>query len=350
VTPLSRQLGEFGMSESELLRVENLRTHFHTQGRTVKAVEDVSFSVRKGSTVCLVGESGSGKSATAFSILNLIPQSLGRVVSGKVLFDGEDLLQLPAERQRGILGNEIAMIFQEPATALNPVYTVGEQIMEVLRKHRRCSPRAARIEAKKMLDRVGLPDAERRLDDYPHQLSGGMRQRAMIAIALSCNPKMLIADEPTTALDATIQSQILGLLHDMQQETGMALLFITHDLGVVAEIADRVLVMYAGRVVEDADVFEIFDNPLMPYTQGLLQARPSMWRAGGPSRRLSAIPGSPPDLARLDAGCAFRQRCSHARPNCANRIPDLEDLAGHRVRCLHWRQIMEPLGAREAIR
>ncbi|MER9683174.1 ABC transporter ATP-binding protein [Mesorhizobium sp. M0115] len=327
------------MNENELLRVEKLRTHFHTQGRTVKAVEDVSFSVQKGSTVCLVGESGSGKSATAFSILNLIPKSLGRIVAGKVLYQGEDLLQFSPRRQRGILGNEIAMIFQEPATALNPVYTIGEQITEVLRTHRRCSATAARRQARTMLDHVGIPDAGRRLDDYSHQLSGGMRQRAMIAIALACGPKMLIADEPTTALDATVQSQILALIHDIQRETGMALLFITHDLSVVAEIADRVLVMYAGRIVEEGDVTEIFDNPRMPYTQGLMKARPQMRLQEGVSRRLSALPGSPPDLADLPAGCSFRPRCSHARSDCASRIPGLEDTQGHRVRCLHWRQI-----------
>ena len=328
------------MNKNELLRVEKLRTHFHTQGRTVKAVEDVSFSVQKGSTVCLVGEFGSGKSATAFSILNLIPKSLGRIVAGKVLFQGEDLLQFSPRRQRGILGNEIAMIFQEPATALNPVYTIGEQITEVLRAHRQCSPTEARRHAKTMLDRVGIPDAGRRLDDYPHQLSGGMRQRAMIAIALSCDPKMLIADEPTTALDATIQSQILALLHDMQRETGMALLFITHDLSVVAEIADRVLVMYAGRIVEEGNVTEIFDNPRMPYTRALLSARPDLNCGGGLSRRLSAVPGSPPDLANLASGCSFHPRCTYADGDCANRMPGLEDICGHSVRCLHWRQII----------
>ncbi|ASP89691.1 ABC transporter ATP-binding protein (plasmid) [Sinorhizobium meliloti] len=327
------------MNKSELLRVEKLRTYFHTQGRTVRAVEDVSFSVQKGSTVCLVGESGSGKSATAFSILNLIPKSLGRIVAGKVLYQGQDLLQFSPRRQRGILGNEIAMIFQEPATALNPVYTIGEQIAEMLRTHRKCGSHEARRQAKAMLDRVGIPDAERRLDDYPHQLSGGMRQRAMIAIALACGPKLLIADEPTTALDATVQSQILGLLHDLRRETGMALLFITHDLSVVAEIADRVLVMYAGRVVEEGEVTEIFDNPRMPYTRALLSARPDLNCDIGSSRRLSTIPGSPPDLANLANGCSFHPRCRDATGDCFNRMPELEDVHGHRVRCLHWRQI-----------
>ncbi|PST20760.1 ABC transporter ATP-binding protein [Mesorhizobium plurifarium] len=327
------------MNESELLRVEKLRTHFHAQGRTVRAVEDVSFSVQQGSTVCLVGESGSGKSATAFSILNLIPKALGRVISGKVLFKGEDLLQAPPRRQRNILGYDIAMIFQEPAAALNPVYTIGEQIAEVLRAHAKCGSHEARRQAKALLDRVGIADAERRLDDYPHQLSGGMRQRAMIAIALSCRPSLLIADEPTTALDATVQSQILGLLHDLQRETGMALLFITHDLSVVAEIADRVLVMYAGRVVEEGGVTEIFDNPRMPYTRALLSARPGLNSDAGSSRRLSAVAGSPPDLANLASGCSFHPRCRYAARDCFNRMPELEDVGGHRIRCLQWRQI-----------
>ncbi|MBZ9909459.1 MULTISPECIES: ABC transporter ATP-binding protein [Mesorhizobium] len=337
------------MKQSELLRVENLRTYFYSQGRTVRAVEDVSFSVQQGSTVCLVGESGSGKSATAFSILNLIPKSMGRVVAGKVLYGGEDLLRISQRRQRTILGNEIAMIFQEPAAALNPVCTVGEQIAEVLRTHKQCSAREARRQAKAMLDRVGIPDAQRRLDDYPHQLSGGMRQRAMIAIALSCRPKLLIADEPTTALDATVQSQILGLLHELQADTGMALLFITHDLSVVAEIADRVLVMYAGRIVEEGDVMQIFDDPWMPYTRGLLKARPGLHSGDGSSRRLSAVPGDPPDLANLSIGCSFRPRCCHAAADCAYRPPDLETVRGHSVRCMHWRQIVEAAGEPEAV-
>ncbi|KAA3442087.1 peptide ABC transporter ATP-binding protein [Mesorhizobium sp. SARCC-RB16n] len=326
------------MNQRELLRVENLRTYFYSQGRTVKAVEDVSFSVEQRSTVCLVGESGSGKSATAFSILNLIPKSLGRIVAGKVLFQGEDLLQISPKRHRALLGSDIAMIFQEPATALNPVYTVGEQIAEVLRAHRRCDARQARRQAKALLDRVGIPDAERRLDDYPHQLSGGMRQRAMIATAIACRPKLLIADEPTTALDATVQAQILCLLHDLQQETGMALMFITHDLSVVAEIADRVLVMYAGRVVEEGAVGQIFDAPRMPYTRGLLEARPSV-HAGVSSRRLAAVSGNPPDLANLPDGCSFRPRCGYAGNGCDQSMPALETINEHSVRCFHWRQI-----------
>ncbi|RWI63648.1 MAG: ABC transporter ATP-binding protein [Mesorhizobium sp.] len=326
------------MNPGGLLRVENLRTHFYAQGRTVRAVEDVSFSVEQRSTVCLVGESGSGKSATAFSILNLIPKSLGRIVAGKVLFQGEDLLQLPPKRQRAILGRDIAMIFQEPAAALNPVYTIGEQIAEVLRTHRHCDACEARRQAKAMLERVGISDAERRLDDYPHQLSGGMRQRAMIAIAIACRPKLLIADEPTTALDATVQSQILGLLHDLQRETGMALMFITHDLSVVAEIADRVLVMYAGRVVEEGSVTQIFDDPRMPYTRGLLKARPIV-HSTGLSRRLWAVPGNPPDLANLPSGCSFRPRCGHAGAGCEQSVPSLETTDGHSVRCHIWRQI-----------
>ncbi|MER8758047.1 ABC transporter ATP-binding protein [Mesorhizobium sp. M0976] len=326
------------MNESELLRVEKLRTYFCAQGRTVRAVEDVSFSVQQGSTVCLVGESGSGKSATAFSILNLIPKALGRIVAGKVLFQGEDLLQLSPKRHRAILGSEIAMIFQEPAAALNPVYTICEQIAEVLRAHRQCDAREARRQAMALLERVGIPDAGRRLDDYPHQLSGGMRQRAMIAIAIACRPKLLIADEPTTALDATVQAQILGLLHDLQQETGMALMFITHDLSVVAEIADRVLVMYAGRVVEEGTVMQIFDDPRMPYTRGLLKARPSV-HSGGSSGRLEAVPGNPPDLAKLPNGCSFRPRCGYSSSRCEQSMPPLETIDGRSVRCLHWRQI-----------
>ncbi|WP_331375318.1 ABC transporter ATP-binding protein [Sinorhizobium chiapasense] len=337
------------MNDAELLRVENLRTHFHAQDRTVKAVEGVSFSIRQGSTVCLVGESGSGKSATAFSILNLIPKSLGRIVAGKVLYQGEDLLQIPARRLRGILGNDIAMIFQEPAAALNPVYTIGNQLMEVLRTHQRCSHREARRQARELLDRVGIADAERRLDDYPHQLSGGMRQRAMIAIALSCRPKLLIADEPTTALDATVQSQILALLHELQQETGMAMLFITHDLSVVAEIADRVVVMYAGRVVEEGNVVQIFDAPRMPYTRGLLKARPQLQPGRAFPRRLSAIPGSPPELAHLASGCSFRPRCSHAVADCARQMPELDIADGHSVRCWRWREITASAARREAV-
>ncbi len=295
-----------------LLRVEHLTTAFHTDRGTLRAVDDVSFSLKKGETLAVVGESGCGKSVTALSIMRLIPSPPGRIESGKIDFLGKELTSLPEPEMRKVRGDKISMIFQEPMTSLNPVYSVGAQIVEAIRIHRKVSRRAARERALKMLDLVGIPSPAERIDAYPHQLSGGMRQRVMIAMALSCEPELLIADEPTTALDVTIQAQILDLLRRLQEELGMSILFITHDLGVVAEFANDVVVMYAGRVVETGSVRSIFADPLHPYTQGLLASVPPMdsSRSDGKPRRLPTIDGVVPDLAHLPKGCRFADRCA----------------------------------------
>ena len=307
-----------------LLQLDGLVTVFDTLDGTVRAVDGVSFTIGKGETVALVGESGCGKSVTALSILRLVQAPAGRIESGRVLLEGTDLVTLPEEELRKVRGARIAMIFQEPMTSLNPVLTVGFQIAEAVQLHRRVSRAEAWTEAVRMLELVEIPDPATRARSYPHQLSGGMRQRVMIAMALSCDPELLIADEPTTALDVTIQAQILELLDNLRARLGMALLLITHDLGVVAERAERVLVMYAGRVVEEGPVAEVFTSPKHPYTRGLLRSVP---RLGRPHARLEAIPGQVPRLTELPSGCRFRDRCDRALQACATLDPPLEEFA-----------------------
>ena len=303
-----------------LLEVRNLTTAFQTARGEITAVEDVTFSLNEGEILGIVGESGSGKSVTALTIMGLLPHPPARVAGGAVWFAGQELTALSDARMQRIRGPGIAMVFQEPMTSLNPVFTIGEQIMETIRAHERLPHRAIYARAVEMLEKVGIPSAARRMTDYPHQLSGGQRQRVMIAIALACNPKLLIADEPTTALDVTIQAQILDLLLDLRDELGMAIMIITHNMGVIAETADRVLVMYAGRVVEEAPVARVFDRPLHPYTQGLLECVPSLTDE---TERLVAIPGTLPDPARRPPGCRFAVRCRHAMAECRAALPEL---------------------------
>jgi oligopeptide/dipeptide ABC transporter ATP-binding protein len=303
-----------------LLEVDRLTTAFETQRGEVTAIEEVSFSLESGEILGIVGESGSGKSVTALTIMGLLPQPPARVVSGEVRFEGQVLTRLSDARMRKIRGPGIGMIFQEPMTSLNPVFSIGEQIMETIRAHERVIGREQRRRAVELLDKVGIPSAARRLDDYPHLLSGGQRQRVMIAIALACRPRLLIADEPTTALDVTIQAQILDLLMDLRDEFGMAIMLITHNMGVVAEAADRVLVMYAGRVVEQAGVQEIFSGPLHPYTRGLLECVPSLEHE---RRRMLAIPGTLPEPSARPRGCRFAPRCAHRIDECDAAIPPL---------------------------
>ncbi|MBI2501336.1 MAG: ABC transporter ATP-binding protein [Deltaproteobacteria bacterium] len=315
-----------------LLKVTDLQTDFRIRGGFIRAVDGVSFSIEAGETLGIVGESGSGKSVTSLSLLGLIPQPPGRITGGTAYFEGKDLLQLPEEDLRKIRGNKIAMIFQDPMTSLNPFLTVGRQLTEVLEVHQNKSHREARRLAIEMLDQVGISDATRRIDAYPHQLSGGMRQRVMIAIALLCRPSLLIADEPTTALDVTIQAQILDLLRKIQSEMGMALILITHNLGVVTGICDRVLVMYAGHVVEESPMGSLFQHPRHPYTRALLRSVPRLDE--GKSGRLEAIRDQPPDLSRLPVGCRFHPRCDFAVERCSIEEPTLDIVtAGHRSAC-----------------
>ncbi|WP_293859019.1 ABC transporter ATP-binding protein [uncultured Alsobacter sp.] len=329
-------------ADDAILRVENLQTWFELGSRVAKSVDDVSFTVGRGRTVAVVGESGSGKSVTSLSIMRLLAPP-GRIVGGRILYrtaTGEeiDLARLPESRMRGVRGREIAMIFQEPMTSLNPLYTVGDQVMEMIRLHEPVSAGEARARARRMLELVEIPAAERRLDDYPHQMSGGMRQRAMIALALACNPRVLIADEPTTALDVTIQAQVLDLLRRLQAELGMSIIFVTHNLGVVAEIAHEVVVMYAGRVVEAAAVNDLFDRQRHPYTKGLLACipRPGMRRDEVDGQvRLTPIPGTVPSVTALPTGCSFAPRCPLAVAKCEEPPPLIPAAPGHLSRC--WR-------------
>jgi peptide/nickel transport system ATP-binding protein len=320
---------------SHLLEVRNLQTHFPTRSGLVRAVDGVSFDVAKGELLGLVGESGCGKSMTALSVMRLIAPP-GKIVAGEIIFDGEDLLAASPERMREIRGDDIAMIFQDPMTSLNPVYKVGEQIAEALRLHRKLSRKAAREAAVEAMKEVAIPDPARRADDYPHQLSGGMRQRVMIAMALACDPKLLIADEPTTALDVTIQAQILELLDGLRRTRELGVLLITHDLGVIAEVADRVAVMYTGRIVEESPVEELFARPKMPYTEGLLRSVPKLTAAGvAKSVRLETIEGTVPSPTALPAGCHFAPRCTHRMPRCTvGEIPLYELENDVRVRCV----------------
>ena len=314
-------------AERPLLSVEGLGVAMGG----VPVLEDVSFAIAPGETLGLVGESGCGKSVTALSIMRLLPEPPARIASGRIVFDGTDLLDLDAERLRSIRGDRIAMIFQEPMTSLNPVFTIGDQIGESLIVHRGASRAAARAEAARLLDLVGIPAAASRLDRYPHELSGGQRQRAMIAIALACKPRLLIADEPTTALDVTVQAQILDLIARLRRELGMAVLLITHDLGVVAEFCDRVAVMYAGRIVEEAPATALFAAPGHRYTEALLRSMPA---ANAPGRDLPSIPGSVPPPAARGAGCVFAPRCGFATPRCRAALP-LLGAPPHRLRCWH---------------
>jgi oligopeptide/dipeptide ABC transporter ATP-binding protein len=315
-----------------LLEVENLQTQFYTSAGTVKAVDGISYTVEEGETVAIVGESGCGKSVSALSILRLIPDPPGRTVGGRVLLQGTDLLTLPDEEIRRVRGRDIAMVFQEPMTSLNPVLTVGKQLTETLIHHLAMDEQQAQARAVELLGMVGISDAERRLRQYPHHFSGGMRQRVMIAMALSCEPKLIIADEPTTALDVTIQAQILELMKDLTKRLGVALVIITHNLGVVARYADRVNVMYAGKIVERGLATDVYGNPRHPYTIGLLASVPRIDQRRG--ERLIPIDGQPPDLTMLDDGCAFRPRCRFAVARCSDAIPTLESVGeGHLSAC-----------------
>jgi peptide/nickel transport system ATP-binding protein len=314
-----------------ILEVRDLHTQFNTLDGVVRAVDGVSFDLARGETLGIVGESGCGKSVTALSILRLIPPETGRIASGSIKFEGEELTTLSEEAMKRLRGHRISMIFQEPMTSLNPVLTVGTQIAENVVRHLGASKKAARERAREMLDLVRIADAKRRLDEYPHQLSGGMRQRVMIAMALSCDPQVLIADEPTTALDVTIQAQILDLMLDLKEKTGTAIVLITHDLGVVAETTQRVVVMYAGRKVEEAPVEALFDNPLHPYTRGLMAAIP---RLDVDAARLQEIPGMVPLLTRPIVGCAFAARCPIATDRCRAEAPPMVDVGGgHTALC-----------------
>ncbi|HEV2883247.1 MAG TPA: ABC transporter ATP-binding protein [Pyrinomonadaceae bacterium] len=320
---------------SHLLEVHSLQTHFPTRAGLVRAVDGVSFNVGLGELLGLVGESGCGKSITALSIMRLIAPP-GKIMGGEIIFDGKNLLKLSEAAMRDIRGDDIAMIFQDPMTSLNPVFTVGEQIAEALRLHRKLSRRDARAAAVEAMREVAIPDPARRLDDYPHQLSGGMRQRVMIAMALACDPKLLIADEPTTALDVTIQAQILELLNELRKHRELAVLLITHDLGVVAEVADRVAVMYTGRIVEESSVNELFAQPKHPYTEGLLRSVPKLTAANvAKAVRLETIEGTVPSPTELPPGCHFAPRCPYRMPRCtAEEIPLYDLESGAKVRCV----------------
>jgi oligopeptide/dipeptide ABC transporter ATP-binding protein len=320
-----------------LLEVNDLRTHFFTREGVVRAVDGISFSVEKGKTLGIVGESGSGKSVTALSIMGLIPKPPAKIVSGEVLFDGQDLTKLSEHKLEDVRGREIAMIFQDPMTSLNPTLTIGTQITETIRRHYDVPQKQANKKAIELLEEVRIPRAAERLDDYPHRFSGGMRQRVMIAIALSCDPKLLIADEPTTALDVTVQASVLDLLEDLRAHHEMAMILITHDMGVVAEAADDVAVMYAGQIVEQASSLDLFDHPEHPYTEALLGALPQLEGENIRQGRLTAIPGRPPDLIDPPPACRFAPRCRYAgSDSCTEQMPELREIRrGHWVRSAH---------------
>ncbi|HKX46894.1 MAG TPA: ABC transporter ATP-binding protein [Planctomycetota bacterium] len=320
-----------------MLELRDLRTHFFAEEGVARSVDGVNYALHEGETLGVVGESGCGKSVTALSIMRLVPNPPGRIVGGQILFRGRDLARLSEAEMRKVRGNEIGMIFQEPMTALNPVYTVGDQIAEAVRLHRGLDRRAAREHAIEMLTRVGIPVPRRRVDEYPHQLSGGMRQRVMIAMAMSCDPQLLIADEPTTALDVTIQAQILDLMRHLQEQSGMSMILITHDLGVVAENSHHVAVMYAGKVVEYARVGDLFGQPRHPYTIGLFRSLPEL---AAPGQRLQTIPGIVPNAFHFPSGCRYRTRCPIASERCAAEEPLARDVAAagsppHTVACHH---------------
>jgi oligopeptide/dipeptide ABC transporter ATP-binding protein len=322
---------------NQLIKVQNLKTYFYTEDGVIPAVDGVSFTINEGATLGIVGESGCGKSVTALSILRLIPQPPGKIVEGNVFLRNVDLLTLSEPEMRKVRGNKISMIFQEPMTSLNPVFKVGDQISEAIRLHQGLDKKAAWQKSIEVLASVGIPSPQSRVNDYPHQMSGGMRQRVMIAMAISCNPSLLIADEPSTALDVTIQAQILDLMRQLQKELRMAILLITHDLGVIAEMTHNVAVMYAGLIVESAEVAQIFERPLHPYTQGLLNSIPKLVGGG---ERLTAIEGVVPDPMHLPPGCRFEPRCKYAVEQCKHEIPKAEYLEpGHIVRCFEAKNI-----------
>jgi len=327
------------LEKNPLLIVRNLRTYFYTEDGVVKAVDGVDFEVYEGETLGIVGESGSGKSVSSLAVLRLLDPK-GKIEEGsEIIFNGKSLLELSEDEMRRIRGNDIAMIFQEPMVALNPVFTIGDQIMEAILLHRDVDKKAARQMAIDMLNKVGIPEPEKRIDEYPHELSGGMRQRAMIAMALSCRPKLLIADEPTTALDVTIQAQILELMKELQREYGMAIILITHDVGVIAENADRVVVMYGGKVMETSDVQTTFKKPKHPYTWGLLNSIP---RLDIEQERLYSIPGMVPDPLHFPAGCRFSNRCEFGEEKCSVEMPPLVEIEpGHMVRCFFHQKVEE---------
>ncbi len=314
-----------------LLEIKNLKTHFFTHEGTVKAVDGVSFKINQGETLGIVGESGSGKSVTALSVMKLIPHPPGKIIGGEIYFEGKDLLKLDNKEIRKIRGKKISMIFQEPMTSLDPVFTIGHEIGEAIQLHQGLNKKEARKKAIEILKIVGIPDVEKRIDNYPHELSGGMRQRVMIAMALSCNPTLLIADEPTTALDVTIQAQILRLINDLKDKFGASVMLITHDLGVIAEMCDNVAVMYAGHIVEYTDVYTLFSNPLHPYTKGLSKSIPRM---NVETEHLDAIPGIVPNLLDLPSGCPFHTRCDFCFKKCMEEMPELIEIENsHLVKC-----------------
>ena len=316
---------------THLLEVKELSACFYTASGVVRAVNSISYSLNQGETLAIVGESGCGKSASALCLLRLIPDPPGRIVGGKIIFDGQDLLKLTNEEMRKVRWSEIAMVFQDPLASFNPILTIGFQIQEALLLHEKMTHRQARNRARELLALVGIPNPERRLEQYPHQFSGGMRQRAMIAMALSCNPRLLIADEPTTALDVTLQAQIVDLISDLQQQLGMAVIWISHDLGVIARLAQRVAVMYAGSIVEEADVETLFASACHPYTKGLLQSIPQVHARRS---RLVSIPGQPPDLTEVNPGCPFASRCEYVVNRCQKEDPSLESIGpGHQAAC-----------------
>jgi oligopeptide/dipeptide ABC transporter, ATP-binding protein, C-terminal domain len=318
-----------------LLEVKNLKTQFKLKGGLVNAVDGVDFDIEKGEVVAIVGESGSGKSVTSLSIMGLIPNPPGKVIDGEILFNGEDLLEKSQKELQQIRGNKISMIFQEPMTSLNPVYNIGKQISETLIKHKCMNKKDAKKEAVNMLELVGIPSPEKRINDFPHQLSGGMRQRVMIAMALACSPELLIADEPTTALDVTIQAQILDLMLKLKEKFNTSIMLITHDLGVVAEVADRVVVMYCGKVVEKASVDKLFENPMHPYTIGLLNSIPKIDEE---KDKLFMIPGTVPNPLDMPTGCAFSDRCDKCMAICKESMPPLLQHEGRQVRCFLYEQ------------
>jgi oligopeptide/dipeptide ABC transporter ATP-binding protein len=320
-----------------LLEVKNVTTGFHTDRGVVKALENISFTVSPGETVCIVGESGSGKSVMSLTTLRLIDYENGKVLNGEILFNNENILKKSKEEIRKIRGGEISMIFQEPMTALNPVIPIGKQISEAIRLHNSCSKEEAMNRAKELLRLVGISEPEIRLKQYSHELSGGMRQRVMIAMALSCDPKLLIADEPTTALDVTIQAQILNLLKELQEKLNMAIVLITHDIGVAAQMADKIVVMYAGKIMEEGTVYEIFDKPSHPYTIGLLSSIPTI--DGDRSAPLKSISGSIPSLTEMPVGCRFHPRCQYATDKCITEQPPLESIGQHKIACWNHNQV-----------
>ncbi|MBG7621793.1 ABC transporter ATP-binding protein [Herbaspirillum sp. AP02] len=323
--------------KQSMVRLQDLRVSFKAPGKTIRAVSGVDLEVGEGEVVALIGESGSGKSVTLRSIMRLHPEARTRI-EGRLEVDGRDVLAMNGRELSALRGDAVAMIFQEPLLALDPVYTVGAQIVETIRRHRKVSAAEARAQALALFEKVRIPSPERRLDAYPHEMSGGMRQRAMIALALSCAPKVLLADEPTTALDATVQIQILLLLRDLQRELGLSIIFVTHDIGAAVEVADRIAVMYAGRIVEQGPAAQLLTRPRHPYTMSLLQSRSHGAMQKG--QRLQTIPGAPPDLANLPPGCAFAERCAHARPDClSQQPPELKLDAQHAVRCLRAQEL-----------